>query len=555
MANTHENLTELFSGIAAAIRSKTGSTAKIKADNFPSAINAIEAGSGGITPVDTITIIANGNYDVTQYAEAVVAVSANTGACEHTEVEQATPSITVSSSGLIKATSTQEAGLVSGGTKTAQKQLTTVSAQTIRPGTADQTIDAGIYLTGVQTIKGDANLVSENIRAGVSIFDVPGTCMGGGGSGGSDADNEFSVDSLSELHAWDKYTIGGTITEESVTDITLFTKLTSSSTIFEITYADSYAIVDDAISLVNPTTAEIGSDTASRNAIKGKYIKTSESSNVYYIPSDARVAYGNYTMNKTIEVDKATRITYSGASGSFIGIVISEDSTAYPQNGTQDGYKYVYNGTLDSTNCTHTSVAQATPVITVSSGVITATSTQSAGLVSAGTKTATKSDANLVAGNIKQGVTIFGVTGTYAGGSEGENELDGAYVWQKCTIDTGWHYTTEELGTTKPSDATGSASKSFTITDDGYFELSTETTYLGGYYSISGGNGKSIYYGVYTYNGSNSYTKYYKLTLSDSMSNAKGQFVGYVTSDSENAYPDNGASGGYWYVKLVAVDA
>lgn len=46
MSNIHDNLVELFSSIADAIRSKTGSTAKIKADNFPSAISAIEAGGG-----------------------------------------------------------------------------------------------------------------------------------------------------------------------------------------------------------------------------------------------------------------------------------------------------------------------------------------------------------------------------------------------------------------------------------------------------------------------------------------------------------------------------
>lgn len=58
MANTHDNLTALFSAIAAAIRSKTGSTAKIKADNFPSAIHAIETGTGGggLDNSDIITV-------------------------------------------------------------------------------------------------------------------------------------------------------------------------------------------------------------------------------------------------------------------------------------------------------------------------------------------------------------------------------------------------------------------------------------------------------------------------------------------------------------------
>lgn len=48
-------------------------------------------------------------------------------------------------------------------------------AQTIVPGTADKTIPSGKYLTGVQTIKGDSNLVPANIKKGVSIFGVTGT--------------------------------------------------------------------------------------------------------------------------------------------------------------------------------------------------------------------------------------------------------------------------------------------------------------------------------------------------------------------------------------------
>lgn len=101
------------------------------------------------------------------------------------EVTQATPSISVSSGGLITASATQTAGKVSAGTKSATKQLTTQAAQTITPGTADQTIASGRYLTGTQTIKGDANLVASNIKSGVSIFGVAGSYEGSGGSGGA----------------------------------------------------------------------------------------------------------------------------------------------------------------------------------------------------------------------------------------------------------------------------------------------------------------------------------------------------------------------------------
>ena len=48
-------------------------------------------------------------------------------------------------------------------------------AQTIIPGTSDKTIASGRYLTGTQTIKGDANLIPANIAEDKSIFGVQGT--------------------------------------------------------------------------------------------------------------------------------------------------------------------------------------------------------------------------------------------------------------------------------------------------------------------------------------------------------------------------------------------
>ena len=59
-------------------------------------------------------------------------------------------------------------------------------AQTITPGTSDQKIASGKYLTGDQTIKGDANLIAGNIKKGVSIFGVAGSFEGSGGGGSSD---------------------------------------------------------------------------------------------------------------------------------------------------------------------------------------------------------------------------------------------------------------------------------------------------------------------------------------------------------------------------------
>lgn len=96
-------------------------------------------------------------------------------------VTVATPSITVSSNGLITASTSQSGGLVTATTKSATKQLTTQSAKTWIPTTSSQTIASGTYLTGAQTISGDSNLIASNIKSGASIFGVTGTYEGSAG--------------------------------------------------------------------------------------------------------------------------------------------------------------------------------------------------------------------------------------------------------------------------------------------------------------------------------------------------------------------------------------
>lgn len=135
----------------------------------------------------TVTVPAG--YYASQASKAVASGSAKTPATTVTK----NPSISVSSSGLITAsvsgtqsvTPTVTAGYVSSGTAgtitvsgSATKQLTVQAAQTITPGTSNKTIASGRYLTGTQTIKGDANLVAGNIKSGVSIFGVTGTYAG-----------------------------------------------------------------------------------------------------------------------------------------------------------------------------------------------------------------------------------------------------------------------------------------------------------------------------------------------------------------------------------------
>ena len=135
----------------------------------------------------TVTVPAG--YYASQATKSVATGSAKTPATTVTK----NPTISVNSSGKITAsvsgtqsvTPTVTAGYVSSGTAgtitvsgSATKQLTTQAAQTITPGTSNKTIASGRYLTGTQTIKGDANLVAGNIKSGVSIFGVTGTYAG-----------------------------------------------------------------------------------------------------------------------------------------------------------------------------------------------------------------------------------------------------------------------------------------------------------------------------------------------------------------------------------------
>lgn len=128
---------------------------------------------------DTVTVPAG--YYATQATKAVPSGSATAPASiSGTSASVSTGTNTLTLSKTISVTPTVTAGYVASGTAgnsavSLTASVTTKAAATYTPTTSDQTIAAATYLTGAQTVKGDANLQSANIKSGVSIFGVAGS--------------------------------------------------------------------------------------------------------------------------------------------------------------------------------------------------------------------------------------------------------------------------------------------------------------------------------------------------------------------------------------------
>ena len=216
---------ELVSGNKAITPSETAQSG-IDVTNFKtasvSAISSTYVGSdvtrkaaATITPTESEQVISAGQYlegDQTisaipsNYIGSGIATKGSTTITPSTSIQTAVSSGTyvtgdikvsaMPTGALSTPTINTSTGVVTSGVATAgyldssadkTLQLTTKSAATITPSTANKTIAAGQYLIGIQTIQGDSNLIPENIASGVSIFGVTGIHEGNTGIDTSDA--------------------------------------------------------------------------------------------------------------------------------------------------------------------------------------------------------------------------------------------------------------------------------------------------------------------------------------------------------------------------------
>ena len=143
---------------------------------------AAENDSSDLT-VSGATVTVPAGYYSSQASKAVASGSATAPATiSGTSATVSTGTNTLTLSKTVSVTPSVTAGYVASGTAgdsavSLTASVTTKAAATITPGTSNQTIASGTYLTGAQTISGDADLVAANIVYGKNIFGVDGSAQ------------------------------------------------------------------------------------------------------------------------------------------------------------------------------------------------------------------------------------------------------------------------------------------------------------------------------------------------------------------------------------------
>ena len=139
-------------------------------------VNPTVTVSGAIVTIPT-------GYYTTQTTKSVASGSATApSTISGTAASVSTGTNTLTLTKTVSVTPTVSAGYVSAGTAgnssvSLTASVPTKAAATITPSTTNQTIAAGTYLTGTQTIAGDADLVASNIISTANIFGVQGSVV------------------------------------------------------------------------------------------------------------------------------------------------------------------------------------------------------------------------------------------------------------------------------------------------------------------------------------------------------------------------------------------
>lgn len=196
------SLKEKMSALADAVRNKAELTANLTIDQMTEAVNGlvvngveVDARTLSVTPTKEQQTFTSSELGENAYYGTVTVNAIPSAYIATTDATAAAGDILSGKTAYVNGrkvtgtVSTVTAGVSSGNIVTvpkgfiAERQQITIgtkkSAATITPGTADITIPADTYLSGEQIIKGDADLIADNIKKGVSIFGVSGSVDAG----------------------------------------------------------------------------------------------------------------------------------------------------------------------------------------------------------------------------------------------------------------------------------------------------------------------------------------------------------------------------------------
>ena len=376
-------------------------------------------------------------------------------------ISTGTNTITLTKSG-VATTPTVSAGYISNATASSATVALTASvtakaAATITPGTTNQTIASGTYLTGTQTISGDEDLVASNIKKNVTIFGVTGSYEAGGSSPTiqfltvtpSESEQTFNsseVDGYKPVvvGAISSTYIGSGITQRSSTDLTG----TLNSSTYDVTAPAGYYASDGTFSITRKSsddlTASVIAGYLRVNVSEGYYVTSGKpiiqvktSDNLTVSGATVTVPAGYYEETASKSVSSMTLPTSAGSSATSgytskatIGRSTSDQyiniPTGYNSTGAYYKISAVANGnaTAPSTiSGTSATVTTGTNTLTLTK-TVSVTPTVSAGYVSSGTagnssvsltaSVTTKAAATITPGTTNQTIA----SGTYLTGTQ-----------------------------------------------------------------------------------------------------------------------------------------
>ena len=150
-------------------------------------------------------------------------------------------------------------------------------SETYIPTTTAQVIESGQYISGNQIIEGDANLLSSNIKKGISIFGVDGILDSEGGS--TIVDNQImdtsSLTSSSEVYAY--LNNGEDCYVSNINDNTKYEKITDNYDFSSNTMACAY----DTVGGISMAGISIRSTVENRGVLLKKFTLTNTHGLIY----------------------------------------------------------------------------------------------------------------------------------------------------------------------------------------------------------------------------------------------------------------------------------